>query len=133
MLRVKTKIRPSDTHGTGLFSDEFIPQGTVTWQRDAELDIAIPKEVLNAEPQIIRDFLLYYCYLDQTLDKYILCGDNQRYINHIQDKNKENILSTPNQDVAARDIQPGEEFLCDYNKFDNTYFERMGIQPHQLH
>jgi uncharacterized protein len=130
MLRVKTRVWTSKIHGLGLFADEFIPKGTVTWEYEPAYDISFSEHEIRKLPQIKQDFLYYYCYLDKKMDKLILCSDNQRYINH--STIDENILSTPKRDIAARDIQIGEELLCDYNKFDDTYFERIGIHESEL-
>ena len=43
-----------------------------------------------------------------------------------------NIVSTPHADVAIKDIQIGEELLCDYYGFDDTYFRRQGINKEDL-
>ena len=111
MLRVKIKIGQSEVDGIGLFADEFIPKGTVTWQYDPEFDIAFDESALERIPQHVRRQFLQYSYFDHQLKKYILCSDDQRFINH---SNNPNILSTPDEDVAARDIKAGEEMLCDY-------------------
>lgn len=129
MLKVKTKIGPSNTHGTGLFADQFIPKGTTTWEWDPTMDISLDVDFVESLPSIQKEYLLYYMYLDQEINKLILCSDNQRYINHSKNTN---IDSTPRRDVANRDIQPGEEFLCDYNLFDNTYFKRIGLDETTL-
>ena len=129
MLKVKTKIGPSMTHGTGLFADQLIPKGTTTWEWDPSVDIALDVDFVESLPEIQKEYLLYYMYLDQEINKLILCSDNQRYINHSKTTN---IDSTPRRDVANRDIQPGEEFLCDYNLFDNTYFKRIGLDEAKL-
>lgn len=129
MLKVKTKIGPSNTHGTGLFADQFIPKGTTTWEWDPTMDISLDVDFVESLPSIQKEYLLYYMYLDQEINKLILCSDNQRYINHSKNIN---IDSTPRRDVANRDIQPGEEFLCDYNLFDNTYFKRIGLDETTL-
>lgn len=132
MLRVKTRIGTSKIHGIGLFADQFIAKGTVTWQYDPKFDICFTQKQINSLPKLRRDFMRYYCYFDHKLKKYILCGDNQKYINHIKNTKRENIHSTPKRDVAARDIKPGEELLCDYNKFDPLYFKRMHIKYEEL-
>lgn len=130
MLRVKTKIGPSGVHGTGLFADQFIPKGTITWQYDAKLDTSYSKETVDSLDDLRRGFFLFYCYYDKNLDKLILCSDNQRFINH-STKNA-NVISTPNSDTAARDIQIGEELLSDYKQFDDSYFDRLGIHEDNL-
>lgn len=130
MLKVKTTVKNSDIHGLGLFADEFIPKGTVTWQYESKFDTGFTQEEIDSLPETAKQFMLYYCYFDKELQKYILCSDNQRYINH--SNTSTNINSTPRQDVAARDIQAGEEFLCDYVKFDDQYFSRLGLNVSDL-
>lgn len=125
MLRVKTKIGQSKLHGIGLFADEFIPKGTVTWQYDPEFDTAFTKEQVERMPKPAQALFWHYAYNDKVQNKFVLCADDQRFINHAQ--SDQNITSTPDQDVAARDINPGEEFLCDYNLYDNSYFDRREI------
>lgn len=132
MLLVKTKIGPSAIHGTGLFADEFIPKGTVTWKYDQGLDFGITKEQLDTLPQVQKEYFLYYTYYNEARNLYILPIDHLKFINHSSEESKRNIESTPDQDIASRDIQPGEEFLCDYNKFDPSYFPRISLGAEDL-
>lgn len=130
MLKIKTKIKESKIHGIGLFADEFIPKGTITWSYDADFDVGFSKETIDSLTPLQKNYFLFYCYFDKSIQKFILCCDSQRFINHSQ--KLENILSETRMDIAARDIQPGEELLCDYNKFDSGYWERHGIDPQTL-
>ena len=132
MLLVKTKVKKSKTHGLGLFADEFIPKGTITWQYHPKFDKTFSQREFNKMPALSQEFLRYYCYFDYKRKKFVLCSDSQRYINHTQNKKLENITSTPDRDIAARDIKRGEELLCDYSKFDKLYFKRMGIPLQKL-
>jgi len=132
MLLVKTRIGESRIHGIGLFADEFIPKGTVTWEYDPELDFSFTKEKLDSFPKNVRDYFLFYCYYDKKRDLYIMPTDHLKFINHSANSNLINIESTPDQDIASRDIKPGEELLCDYNKFDDTYFDRIGLKSNEL-
>ena len=132
MLRIKTKIAESPVHGIGLFADEFIPKGKVTWAYDAGYDMAYTREQIEDLPSPQREEFLFYCYWDKGLERYVLCCDHLRHINHATTKERENIASTPRQDFAARDIQPGEELMCDYNKFDPDYFGRVGLKSTDL-
>ncbi len=132
MLLVKTKIGQSAIHGTGLFADQFIPEGTVTWQYDPLLDVGITKAQLEELAPISKEFLLYYAYYDKARDLFIIPTDHLKFINHSKNEEKLNIASTPDQDTALRDIQPGEELLCDYYKFDDSYFSRNHLGDEQI-
>jgi uncharacterized protein len=125
MLLVQTEISPSTIHGIGLFAAQLIPKGTVTWKYHPEFDTAYSEQNMLQMPDAARKLFLKYAYYDKQLGMYILCSDDQRFINH--DADRPNIISTPHQDVAARDILPGEELLCDYNGYDDTYFIRVGM------
>ena len=132
MLLVKTKLGTSGIHGMGLFADQFIPKGTPTWRYTPWFDIAFSEEQMKEMSESARKQIMHYHYFDQKTQKYILCSDDQRFINHANDPIKRNIESTPNEDMAIRDIKPGEELLCDYNKFDDTYFNRIGFDKESL-
>lgn len=132
MLKIKTKIGMSKIHGIGLFADQFIKKGTITWEFDPHFDMQIDEKTMNELSEINRDHFLFFCYFDKKLNKYILCSDYQKFINHTVEAKNQNILSTPDMDVAARDIEIGEELLCDYNKFDSDYFNRMKLHTSQL-
>lgn len=127
MLFVKTQIGLSDIHGIGLFAAQFILKGTVTWQYCPDFDASYSEQDILKMSEAAREQFLKYAYYDKGLRLYILCADDQRFINH--EAESPNILSTPRQDVAARDIAVGEELLCDYNCYDDTYFTRVGM-PH---
>ncbi len=132
MLRVKAKIGKSNIHGWGLFADQFIKAGTVTWKYDSSMDMCLTKEEIDNLPEINREYMYKYAYFDAELNKFVLCADDQRYINHSEKKELINIASTPRQDVASTDIQPGDEFLCDYFMFDSDYFARHGMSRQEL-
>lgn len=130
MLLVKTKLSASKVHGMGLFADQPIPKGTITWKYTPWFDPAYSQAELEKMSEPARNQVLYYSYFDKNIGKYVLPSDDQRFINH-SSKNF-NISSTPCQDIATKNIEPGEELLCDYNKFDKSYFSRVGIKKEDL-
>ena len=130
MLLVKTKLGESSKHGIGLFADQFVPKGTVTWEYSSLYDSSYTEDEVQKMSEPARQQFLHYAYFDKDINKNILCFDDQRFINHTS--NGANILSTPHRDIAIRDIDVGEELLCDYNKFDDTYFTRQGIKEEEL-
>jgi uncharacterized protein len=129
MLRVKTRIKESGIEGIGLFADQFIPKGTVTWQYDPKFDTGFTEEDVAQMPDIAREQFMVYAYFDHVRKLYILCSDYQRFINHSENPN---IQSTPDQDVASRDIVPGEEMTCDYTLYEHDWFERRNVEREEF-
>lgn len=125
MILVRTKLGSSGVEGIGLFADQFIPEGTRTWEYHPRFDASFDEEDMNEMPEPVKEQFLKYAFFDPQTGKYILCFDDQRFINH--STVFPNILSTPYYDTAARDIFPGEELLCNYADYEDTYFERRGI------
>ena len=129
MLLVRTKIGFSGIHGIGLFADQFIPKGTITWKYDPEFDISFTEEQVEKLSDIAKERFFHYSYFDKDLNKYVLCWDDLRFINHSDDPN---IDSTPRQDMAKRDIHLGEELLCNYDHYEEGYFERRNLDPREF-
>ena len=125
MLQVKTTIDKSNMHGIGLYAAQFIPKGTVTWEYTPEFDNCYPLDCIKRMPKHIKKRFLDYSYIDYKQNKYVLCFDDQRFINH---SNKPNIKSTPNMDVALRDIKKGEEMTCNYEDYEKNWFKKRGLK-----
>lgn len=129
MLMVKTKIDQSSTHGIGLFAAEFIPKGTVTWRFMPGLDLIVPEDILLQLSEPARIQFLNYCYVDMYTKHFILCFDDERFINHSADAY--NIVQSRSDneiegvEVAARDIKEGEELLCNYEDFDFDAYRKL--------
>ncbi len=130
MLLVKTQLGVSRLHGIGLFAAQFIAKGTLTWEYSPDFDTSYDEADIAYMSPASREQFLKYAYFDKGLRRYVLCFDDQRFINHCSDD--PNISSTPRRDVAARDIHEGEELLCDYNCYDDTYFTRLSICESEL-
>jgi hypothetical protein len=125
MLRIKTVLKPSGMHGIGLFADQYIKEGATTWEYDPRLDISFTFEDFEKLPQQYKNIFLKYGYYDYLLELFIVCTDDQRFINH--SSRHYNIISSPDRDVACRDIKPGEELLCNYNHYEPNWFEKRGL------
>jgi hypothetical protein len=121
MLLVKTKIGPSKIHGIGLFADQFIKKGTPIWRFAEGLDLKLTEKELMSLPKLAQDCILNYCYHSVVDDAYVLCFDDARFFNHSNKCNTTSI-DVPNDkeglEVASRDIEPGEELVCDCKEFD---------------
>lgn len=132
MLLVKTRIGVSSTHGIGLFANEFISKGTVTWQYHPGFDFSYTEEEIKKLPETPQKALLHYSYFDSEIKKFVIPIDDLRFINHSVEREKINISSEPHADVASRDIQIGEELFCNYNMFDEAYFKRVGVKAEDI-
>ena len=122
MLLIKTKVLQSKIHGLGLFADEFIPKGTVTWRFDPDFDIYFdPKDVaLMSEAK--RGLIEHFAYLSKQTGKYVYSIDNTRFTNHSSKPNINNTTvlkgDTEVCGEALRDIEAGEEMTIDYRLVD---------------
>jgi len=126
MLRIKTVIKSSKIHGIGLFATQFIPKGTVTWQYDPGFDPDFSEKELENLKKMHEFVFLKYGYFDSQLQKFIVCIDDQRFINH--SSTGYNIVSKPDCDVALRDIKSGEELLCNYNHYESDWFKKRKLK-----
>ena len=130
MLRIITAVDRSQIHGLGLFACNFVPKGMITWKRDLKFDISFDmNEFLSCFDKPFRAFKqtdeeLRHSYYDLSEKRWVRCGDDIRFINHSE---APNITSSPSLDVAAVDIYPGEELLCNYECFEPGWFERRGL------
>lgn len=131
MMLVRTEKRKSSIHGLGLFAVESIPAGTPTWRFTPGLDLAIHPALLESLNSHNLPWFLTYAYWDIRTGLYVLCADDARYMNHSDaptvagDYEREPVFGV---DVAARDIEPGEELTCDYRTFDRIDRERLHFE-----
>lgn len=123
MLVVKTKIGQSRVEGIGLFADQFIPKGIVTWKFDPRFDIYFDPKELEKMFELQKDLIIHFAYLSKKSGKYVYSIDNARFTNHSTSPNiaKDEKLSEGDAEictVAIRDIQLGEEMTIDYRAID---------------
>ena len=124
MLLVKTKICPSKINGIGLFADQFIPKGTVTWKAVLEFDRRFSAKDLEILSEIGRATFIKHAFLSKRSGLYVLCFDDARFFNHSFEPNigdEDSVDSEEGIDMALRDIYAGEELTCDYRAFDAQY------------
>ena len=121
MLLVKTKIGPSKIHGIGLFADQFIKKGEPIWRFAKGLDLKFSEKELMSLPDLARNCILHYCYHSAVDNTYVLCFDDARFFNHPKNSNTTSIDvegDPEGLEIASRDINPGEELLCNCCEFD---------------
>ncbi len=124
MLLVKTKIGPSKIHGIGLFADQFIAKGVPVWKFAPGFDLEIPAEKISELSEPAQKEFLNYAYLNHKTNKYILCFDYGRFVNHSDTPNM--VDSNPDDDaapdIAVRNIEEGEELTSNYQGWDDKKY-----------
>jgi uncharacterized protein len=115
MIHPHTELRfINEAMGYGVFATRVIPKGTITWILD-DLDQRYDETYVQSLEPLRRDRLLKYSFRDET-GQYILCWDIARYVNHSFNPT---LIATPYKfELAARDIQPGDEITDDYGYFN---------------
>ncbi|WP_045835397.1 SET domain-containing protein [Hyphomicrobium sp. 99] len=129
MLMVKTRIGPSDIAGIGLFAEEDIPTGTVTWRFMRDFDRLLTERDIDRLPEPARSNILDHTYLDAASGVFVLCADNARFMNHADEPNTAGVHepgAIEGYDIAVRDIRAGEEMTCDYRTFDAHVAQKLG-------
>ena len=126
MFIVRTSLRPSSIQGLGCFAEEPIKKGQIVWQFDPRLDIRIPLSELPNFPLAIQEHFRIYTYIEEINGQEIMiyCADLSKHVNH---SDTPNLIDTPDnvQEVAARDIEIGEELTCNYFSFDLHAAEKL--------
>ena len=126
MLFVRTKIKRSYVHGIGLFANQNIMKGELIWKFIPPFDLQIEVTEVDKLAEPAREQFMNYAYLSTKTGRYILCFDDDRFINH---SNSPNVLSSneggeEGSVIAARDIREGKELVCDYREFDADFARR---------
>ena len=116
MLLVRTYLDRSALHGLGVFAAGLISARTVVWRFTPGFDLDLDPALIEAQPPHFRERLLHYGYIDPRLERYILCCDDARFLNHSDDPNLESDFTGERHgvDIAIRDIAAGEEMTVDY-------------------
>lgn len=119
MFLIKTLIKSSKIHGTGVFTEEFIPKGALVWQYNDVIDKKISVNEIANLPEIAKQLLETYAWREGN--EIILCGDNGRFVNHNVDGNLGNDGLDKSVCIALKDINIGEELTENYSQFDEDF------------
>lgn len=120
MLLVKTKIGESEINEIGLFAAEFIPKGKVIWKWHHGFEQEFSPTEVEALPEPARTVLIQRAYFSDSLQKFVLCCDDARFMNHSESPNLRDGGGDDYQaeTIAIRDIQIGEELTINYFEYD---------------
>ncbi len=129
MLRIHTYLDRSVTHGIGIFAAEDIPEGTLIWEYNPQVDLTYSPE----EWQKLKTTVAPACftalerYSYKENNRYHLCIDNAQFMNHSE--SGYNVVNTAHNTMLAHcDIRRGEELLCNYFQYsdaDDVHAERL--------
>jgi hypothetical protein len=116
MLLVPVRVAESSIQGLGVFAVEPIANRTVVWRFTPGFDLDLDPKLLDVQTALFRRVLLHYGYIDPRLNRFILCCDDARFINHSDTPNLRTdfTMDRYGADIAIRDIVIGEEFTIDY-------------------
>lgn len=114
MLMVDTELRPSPIHGTGVFLLAPVRRGDLIWRFDARIDRVYAESELTCLPPHVERYLRTYSTWHEPTGLYVLCGDNGRFFNHEPHPSTLSKASSFGDDVAARDLEAGDELTSDY-------------------
>lgn len=123
MLKINTKVAESliPGAGKGLFAAQFIPKNTVVWEFDATIDKTVTDAEADSLPPEEKTKFALHAYHSKKMGLWVVCGDDAKFMNHSDAPNLISQSSAENPedvDVAAVDIYPGEEIVCNYFDFD---------------
>lgn len=130
MLLFKHFIAPSQIHGLGVFSSEFVPHGTLIWRFHPVMDRKISTLELSGLPLHAQSWVRSRAQFFPLLDVYVIASDGDLFMNHSDDPN---MSSDGDECVALRDIIAGEEITCDYRFTKVMDFEPFLVSGGSLH
>lgn len=132
---MKTYFAPSVIDGYGLFAGEHIPAGTSVWSFDPRVDLILEANCVDQLPIVFKVYFKKYAYLDMRMRKYIICGDDARFINHSDSPSLAGVYPADREygiDVALREIREGEELTSDYSTFDSDFGSKLNLGPARI-
>lgn len=116
VLLVETYLDKSQIEGIGLFAAEDIRKGTIIWKFRKGFDQVFTRNYINRLPACTRKWLSRYTFMDSTRGGLVLCGDDNRFVNH---STTPNIDDSGKYSVAKRFIRKGEELTSNYLETDD--------------
>lgn len=139
MLFVKTSLRPSRIHGTGLFADVFIPKGSVIWRFVEGYDSALTRIEFESLDDALREEWERFAYVSRFTGDLIRSGGTYVWMNHSHSPNIDTRVDShpPHPegcDFALCDIEKGDELTFDYRWFgeDPCCYHDLGRLPIDL-
>lgn len=119
MLLVEVYLDKSLIHGLGVFAARDIAKDEKVWNFTRNFDLDLDPEFVKKQPELYLKQLMHYGYIDSNINRFILCCDDARFMNHSDKPNVATDYSSDKYgvDTAVRLIKAGEEITVDYNTF----------------
>lgn len=125
MLLISTYVAPSSIEGLGVFSDEYVPCGSLIWSLNPKFDIFVNEVELGTLPPHMQNYIARYSYPHLGMPGYrVIDLDNGKFMNHSLAPNTD--FRIFDKGYALRDIARGEEITCNYHEFDPGF---VGFMP----
>jgi SET domain-containing protein len=110
MLIVPVIVKKSPIGGKGIFAKSRIRKGSII-VRIGEAERYYSKKQCQEFSPRYREILSKFAYWDKKNKHLVYPLDNTKHLNH---SCAPNVLNLDNLDLAARDIEKGEELTYDY-------------------
>lgn len=119
MIIIRTFVDRSPLHGLGVFSKDFVPKGSKVWEFNPIFDLKVDPAEFEKLPQAVKEEIEIHMYVPEDGGLFYYETTSGKYMNHSRDPNVD--FSNVGYGYALRDIQPGEELLCDYRQIMHDY------------
>ena len=121
MLNVNTYLDRSSIHGIGLFAGQKIMSGSMVWEFNPAVDLVYSLDQWDSlKANITAQSFINLVRLSYKEAGHIyICMDNAQFMNHSEIC--ANIVhgATMNKMHAVRNIDKGEELLCNYLSYSD--------------
>jgi len=125
MFLVKTKLAPSKIHWTGVFADEFIPEGSVVWEL-WPIDAKLTAHEISRLARDLKKDVTNFVYTDsRDRNKYILLRGNDKYTNHSFSPNTGD--DENGRTRALKNIEVWEEITDNYTTYMDPFLDRQHL------
>jgi len=120
MLLISTYVAPSSIEGLGVYSDEYVPCGSLIWSLNPKFDVFVNEIELGSLPDHVRSYIARYSYPHLEMPGCrVIDVDNGKYMNHSLAPNTD--FRIFDKGYALADIARGEEITCNYHEFDPDF------------
>jgi uncharacterized protein len=122
MLGVRTYLDRSPLHGIGLFTSERIMAGSIVWEFNPAVDLVyslVQWDLLKASITA-QSFMNLVRLSYKEAGNIYFCMDNAQFMNHSETHPNVAHGSSKNKMHAVRDIEKGEELLCNYLSYSDS-------------